>query len=105
MYAKFQVNSSSLPKKSKVGVITTNKNKNGPLRYDRQYIFLTLFNTLYSKNSRYMIYNINYRRDASHKTFQRDNKETIKNKEKHKTTRKNLKMFFEILLCISSYHS
>ena len=52
-----------------------------------------------------MIYNINYRRDASHKTFERDNKETIKNKEKRKITRKNLKIFFEILLCISSYHS
>ena len=42
-----------------------NSNKNSPLRNIHQYIFSTLWNTLHSKNSKYAVCDIDYRRDVS----------------------------------------
>ena len=47
------------------GSIFWNSNKNSPLRNVRQYIFPLPCNTLHSKNSKYAIYDTDYRRDVS----------------------------------------
>ena len=62
--------------------IIRNTNKSSPLRNVRQYIFPTLYNTLNSKNSKYAIYNIHYRRDVS--LCMRLCKEIIKKENKGK---------------------
>ena len=59
-----------------------NNNKNSPLRYVRQRIFLTLYGTLHSKNSKSLIYNIDYRCDVY--LYMRGCKNIIKNVKKNK---------------------